>query len=451
MKYKIIVDKQSREKPSNKKKEYLIDIEELRVKNNIYDSLVITKEEAYVIRRLNLSDLHVLTMLKKEVKEPLEDLSIELFEGENYIYLLDMTGNKFYAEYIVKNEFTDMYVTNTEMNSAINQTANSIDLAVNQKLTSYSTIEELIKTKEEAIDTTNSNITNKLKNYSTTVEMNSAINMKANEITSTVSETYSTKTETNAAKEEAINSANNNTKDKLKDYSTTTQMNSKIEQTAKEINSIVSKKIGEDELGTKIEQNWEHVKYAWNQISEFIQMEILNGNASLAFKKDSNNLLMVLDKLGQHFYKDGNVLFGDIGVNTDTDNKQYLSFSTVMDYGQNIDTGMAWGIKTTSDNKFHPIMYLKNYNIVKNGSSYGQLELSNCDLILVGNLDEGSGGAIQCGSIIIGGSATNGVKFIDTNDNNFLELSKGDGSIITPYDAIKIFDKIEFRKKYQRR
>ena len=197
MKYKIIVDKQSREKPSNKKKEYLIDIEELRVKNNIYDSLVITKEEAYVIRRLNLSDLHVLTMLKKEVKEPLEDLSIELFEGENYIYLLDMTGNKFYAEYIVKNEFTDMYVTNTEMNSAINQTANSIDLAVNQKLTSYSTIEELIKTKEEAIDTTNSNITNKLKNYSTTVEMNSAINMKANEITSTVSETYSTKTETN--------------------------------------------------------------------------------------------------------------------------------------------------------------------------------------------------------------------------------------------------------------
>ena len=38
MKYKIVVDKQSRTNPSADKKEYIIDIEELRFKGNIYDS-----------------------------------------------------------------------------------------------------------------------------------------------------------------------------------------------------------------------------------------------------------------------------------------------------------------------------------------------------------------------------------------------------------------------------
>lgn len=39
MQYKIIVDKQPSSNPSNEKKEYVIDIEELRVKGNVYDSL----------------------------------------------------------------------------------------------------------------------------------------------------------------------------------------------------------------------------------------------------------------------------------------------------------------------------------------------------------------------------------------------------------------------------
>lgn len=422
MKYKIIVDKQSRKNPSSEKKEYIIDIEELRTKGDIYDSLIITKNEDYVIRRLSLSELQVLSVLEEPIKEALPNLNIELFEGDNYIYLSDMTGNKFYAEYIVKNEFTDMYVTNAEMNSAINQSASQIELNVNQKLTTYSTLEELENAKDEAIETSKENVDNKLKNYSTTVEMNSAINMKAESITSEVSKTYSTKTETSTAKTEAIKSANSNTDDKLKNYTETTK------------------------LGTAIEQNYEHVKLAWNQISEFIQMMIINNNASFAILDSNKKVMMALDKTGQHFYKsDGTTIFGEMGVNKE-DSNSYISFAVDGEYGQNISDGMAWGIKTKSDNEFHPIMYLKNYNIVKNGSSYGQLELSNCDIVLTGNIDAGSGGAIQCGSIIIGGSATNGVKFLDTDGNNFLELSKGDGSVITPYDAIKIFDSIKFYK-----
>lgn len=143
MKYKIIVDKQSRTNPSTEKKEYEVDIEELRFKGNVYDSLVITKDEDYVLRRLKLTEFYVLEELEEPIKEPLKNINIELFEGDNYIYLIDMVGNKFYAEYLIKNEFNDIYVTLNQMNSAINQSANEVEIAVNQKLQSYSTTEEM--------------------------------------------------------------------------------------------------------------------------------------------------------------------------------------------------------------------------------------------------------------------------------------------------------------------
>lgn len=207
MKYKIIVDKQSRKNPSNERKEYIIDIEELRAKGDIYDSLTITKNEDYVIRRLSLSEYNVLSILDEPIKEPIPDLNIELFEGDNYIYLMDMQGNKFYAEYLVKNDFTDMYVTRNEMNSSINQTAQNIELSVNQKLVGYATTEE----------------------------MNSAIEVKSGEITSAVSKTYTTKEELNTAKSE-------------------------IKQTTDNITSTVSKKVGNNEIISKINQSAENIQ-----------------------------------------------------------------------------------------------------------------------------------------------------------------------------------------------
>lgn len=143
MKYKIIVDKQSRKNPSAEKREYEIDIEELRYKGNIHDNLIITKDEDYVIRRLSLSKYHVLKVLDEPIKEPLQNINIELFEGDNYIYLVDMTGSKLYAEYLIKNEFNDVYITKSETYSAITETAKEIDLNVSQKLENYSTTEEM--------------------------------------------------------------------------------------------------------------------------------------------------------------------------------------------------------------------------------------------------------------------------------------------------------------------
>ena len=113
-------------------------------------------------------------------------------------------------------------------------------------------------------------------NYYTKTETNSQIDQKADSITQSVSKTYSTKEETDA---------------KLEDYTKT------------------------EEFGTTIEQNWEHVKVAWNTISEFIQMEVLNDNASIAIRDDAKNLLMSLDKAGQHFFEN-NKNFADMGVTT---------------------------------------------------------------------------------------------------------------------------------------
>lgn len=207
MQYKIIVDKQSRTNPSSEKKEYIIDIEELRVLGEVYDSLVITPEEDYVMRRLKLSEYHVLSVLEEPIKQPITDVKIELFEGDNYIYLIDMEGNKFYAEYLIKNDFNNTFATRAEMNSAINQTAQNIELSVNQKF----------------------------EGYSTTEEMNAAINVKAGEITSTVSKTYSTKDELSTAKSE-------------------------IKQTTDSITSTVSTKVGKTEVSSTINQTAQGVK-----------------------------------------------------------------------------------------------------------------------------------------------------------------------------------------------
>lgn len=171
MKYRIIVDKQPRKDPSGEKKEYIIDIEELRKKGEIYDSLIITKDEDYVIRRLSLSEYCVLSVLAEPTKEEL-NLNIELFEGDNYIYLMDMQGNKIYAEYLINNDFNDLYATKVELNSVIEQTFNSI---LSKVEATYATGDEL--------NTVKNTLTASLELKINTEDLISEINASADVIT----------------------------------------------------------------------------------------------------------------------------------------------------------------------------------------------------------------------------------------------------------------------------
>lgn len=191
------------------------------------------------------------------------------------------------------------------------------------------------------------------------------------------------------------------------------------------------------ELGTKIEQNAEAVRIAWNQISDFIQMMIIDNNASFAILDKDNKVMMSLDKEGQHFY-DEETVFGEMGIQT-VDKNQFIAFSVEGEYESNISNGMAWGITTKSDNKFYPILYIKNFSIGSKNSDggYGELVLNSCDIVL-----SGFGTGILSGNIkIYGDPGGETLYFYDVSKNHTLMMITADSG--ADY-GITILDKIKF-------
>lgn len=317
--------------------------------------------------------------------------------------------------------------TTNQKVSRIEQTVNGITQSVSEVEEKVETVEGKTDAAQSTANTANStanqakntadSVNNNLTtNYYTKTETNSQINQKADSITSSVSKTYSTKTETANAKNEAINSANASTDEKLEDYTVT------------------------EELGTVIEQNWEHVKIAWNQISDYIQMMIMNGTASLAILDQSGNVLMSLDKEGQNFYKSGQTTpFGEMGVKT-VDGQNYISFSVLGEYGQTIQDGMAWGITIKDDNKFLPILYIKDFAVGNQGSETGsgKLVLNSCNIVL-----DNMGAGIEANNVKIHGDAMPGIFFTDVDTGkNLMSVMPDVGSV--KYATISLLDNISF-------
>lgn len=350
----IIVVKDSK----GNSKEYELGITEpLKQKDGVYDEYVLKDGKAKIIRRINEDG----TIKAKETIEDLKQFSIELFDGTNTLSIKNYTAG-LKAKFAIKNDMTNIYASKVEMNSAIEQSAEKVDISVNKKLESYSK---------------------------------------------------------------------------------TTEMNALIDVKAEEISSQVKEKVGKAEVGTYIEQNKEAVKLAWNQISEFIQMMIINNNASFAILDNNKKVLMALDKSGQHFYKsDGKTIFGDMGVQKE-DNDQYIAFSVLSDYNQKTSNGMAWGIKTKSDNKFHPIFYIKNFEMAEKDSdaSYGELVLSFCNILLNGI----STGIISGNIKMYGDDANNAIQFINTDTGDILlSISTKCLEGEEEYEKIKILNNISF-------
>ena len=126
------------------------------------------------------------------------------------------------------------------------------------------------------------------------------------------------------------------------------------------------------ELGTLIEQNWEHIKVAWNQISQYLQLEGTNGSASLNIYNQSNNKLMTLNANGETYYNGNGNEIGKIGI-IRQNNKDILAFSMPVDWN-NISSSrsMAWGIFDPNNN-FLPIFYLAGLYGANNSEYEGQL------------------------------------------------------------------------------
>lgn len=88
------------------------------------------------------------------------------------------------------------YSTTTQMNSAITQKANEITTSVSSTyITKSDSATNIANAKTDAINSANTSTDNKLKNYSTTTQMNSAIEQKADSITSTVESKITTAVE----------------------------------------------------------------------------------------------------------------------------------------------------------------------------------------------------------------------------------------------------------------
>lgn len=225
-------------------------------------------------------------------------------------------------------------------------------------------------------------------------------------------------------------------------FATKVEMNTSISQTSSQIMTEVNKKVDNAEFGTKMIQDYESVRIAWNKISDFIKMMVFNNNASLCLVDNSNNVIASFDKEGEHFYKSGEVTpFGEMGIQT-VDDKQYIAFSVEGEYEEDIDNGMAWGIKTKSDEKFYPIFYIKDFSMgAKNSDAWGgSLVLTACDILL-----SGIGTGITTGGVRIEGDPAGGaLYFYDVNTNNMMMgifLQQGDR-----YETINILDKISFFK-----
>ena len=150
MKYIIVVDKQPRSNPSEERREIPFEIDELRKKGDIHDDFIIENGQAKVIRRIALSKYNVTSVLDNEIIEELGEARVPLFEGDNYIYVKGEYNNQMCAEYIVKSDFTDMYVTNLKMETAIEESVRQIRLFVGQ---TFATQEELIEERSERIQT----------------------------------------------------------------------------------------------------------------------------------------------------------------------------------------------------------------------------------------------------------------------------------------------------------
>lgn len=132
------------------------------------------------------------------------------------------------------------------------------------------------------------------------------------------------------------------------------------------------------ELGTYITQNAEAIRVAWNQISQYLQMEGINGNATLNVYNEDNKMLMSLSQDGMTFFDGSENTLGSIGIVRE-ENKDTLAFFMPVDWN-NVDNSrnMAWGVLDPNE-KFLPIFYLSGYYGEENSEYGGELEV-------VGNL-----------------------------------------------------------------
>ena len=222
---------------------------------------------------------------------------------------------------------------------------------------------------EEAISIANSNTKKVLKDgYYTKSDVESHITAAKDEISLGVSQVYETKKTVSEKVAAAEKNANAATDEKLTEYSTTTEMNAAIKVKADAINSTVSKKVGSNEIISKINQSAESVSINASKIS-------LNGavtaNSNFKINRDGSAETKALKITGGSLLiggnceitNDGNVFalspkfYSGLYLNSDLKigTLSKLNYSMLMGYvGKHIFVGKSggtlWGYGFTANN-----------------------------------------------------------------------------------------------------
>ena len=332
---------------------------------------------------------------KSDVESHITAVKDEISLGVSQVYETKKTvSEKVAAAEKNANAATDEklteYSTTEEMKSAIDMKADEINLGVSKTYETKTSVSEKItaanKTAQDAANAAEKNANaatdEKLTEYSTTEEMKSAIDMKADEINLGVSKTYETKTSVsekitaaNKTAQDAANAAEKNanaaTDEKLTEYSTTTEMNAAIKVKADAIESKVSKKVGSNEIISKINQSAESVSINASKIS-------LNGavtaNSNFKINTDGSAETKALKITGGSLLIGGNCEITNVGnvfalspkfysglyLNSDfkTGTLSKLNYSMLLGYvGRHIfigeSGGVLWGYGFTANNNIY--------------------------------------------------------------------------------------------------
>lgn len=190
--------------------------DDLLICGEVYDEFILDydSQSCVINKRVGYDENGNLYELENEITVEYDYPKINLTDGNYIVSLLGYANAYIQVRLMAQNIYTTQFATKAELNSEISQTSNEIKLSVDEKLNTYPT-----KT-----------------------EMNSAIKISANDITSSVSSQYATKGELNTAKSE-------------------------IKQTTDSITSTVAKKVGNNEIISKINQSSEAVTIDANKIS----------------------------------------------------------------------------------------------------------------------------------------------------------------------------------------
>ena len=177
--FTLVSDKQNRTSMSEEAQITRVVLDEpLRNLNDVYDEFKIVNGIATVIRRIGVNSDLTLHVLEEEVVEELGELQLKTFDTDTYIYVQEYYNLVYSAKYIIKNDYSENFVTNYEANSMINQASNRIEETVSEN---FATKDELIEESSQRIQTAQE-ITQEVSKKVGEDEIISSINQSAEEV-----------------------------------------------------------------------------------------------------------------------------------------------------------------------------------------------------------------------------------------------------------------------------